>query len=81
MYSHTHTLAHTFTIQTGEVKCRVHNSSEDSLSCGAWHRSGTKFYVGGQRGQFFECVSKCIKNAFVHAYGACLPAYLGVLCT
>ena len=60
--------------QTGEVKCRVHNSSEDSLSCGAWHRNGTKFYVGGQRGQFFECVSKCIKMPlFVKAYGAYLP--------
>ena len=38
----------------------MQNSSDDSLSCGAWHRSGTKFYVGGQRGQFFECVSQVL---------------------
>ncbi|XP_019864282.1 PREDICTED: WD repeat-containing protein 26-like isoform X1 [Amphimedon queenslandica] len=36
-------------------KCRVSNSTEDSLTCCAWHHSGRKFYVGGLRGQFYEC--------------------------
>ena len=40
-----------------EEKCRVNNSPEDSLTCGAWDYSGQRFYVGGLRGQFFECVS------------------------
>jgi hypothetical protein len=46
-----------FNTQTGEVKCRVQNSAEDSLTCGAWSPDGQHFYVGGTRGQFLECVS------------------------
>lgn len=46
-----------FSLQTGEVKCRVQNSAEDSLTCGAWSPDGQHFYVGGTRGQFLECVS------------------------
>ena len=38
-------------------KCRVSNSTEDSLTCCAWHHTGRRFYVGGLRGQFYECVS------------------------
>ena len=52
-------------LQTGEVKCRVSNSAEDSLTCSAWHNDGTKFYVGGTRGQFLECVSHC---AYMYMY-------------
>lgn len=44
-------------VQTGEVKCRVQNSAEDSLTCSAWSPDGENFYVGGTRGQFLECVS------------------------
>lgn len=35
----------------------MHSSPEDSLTCCAWHYQGQKFYVGGLRGQFYECVS------------------------
>jgi WD40 repeat protein len=44
-----------FCTQTGEVKCRVQHSAEDSLTCGAWSPDGQHFYVGGTRGQFLEC--------------------------
>ena len=43
--------------QNGEVKCRIQNSAEDSLTCCAWNNDGQRFYVGGTRGQFLECVS------------------------
>lgn len=39
------------------MKCKVQNSAEDSLTCGAWSPDGQYFYVGGTRGQFLECVS------------------------
>eukprot|EP00731_Ephydatia_muelleri_P027695 Em0019g568a len=44
-----------FNSETGEMKCRVHNSPEESLTCCAWHNDGKRFYLGGTRGQFFEC--------------------------
>ena len=46
-----------FSTRTGEEKCRVSNAHDDSLTCSSWHHSGRKFYVGGLRGQFYECVS------------------------
>ena len=42
------------------MKCRVTTTSEDNFVCCAWHRDGTKFYVGGTRGQFLECVSPAV---------------------
>ncbi|XP_065883697.1 WD repeat-containing protein 26-like isoform X2 [Dysidea avara] len=44
--------------ESGEEKCRVHQTSEDCPTCCAWHNDGTKFYVAGTRGQFFECSSR-----------------------
>lgn len=44
-------------LQSGDEKCRVHQTSEDCPTCCAWHTDGSKFYVAGTRGQFFECVS------------------------
>lgn len=44
-----------FNTETGEIKCRVHNSPEESLTCCAWHNDGKRFYLGGTRGQFLEC--------------------------
>lgn len=44
-----------FNSETGEMKCRVHNSPEESLTCCAWHNDGKRFYLGGTRGQFLEC--------------------------
>lgn len=46
-----------FDSMTGVEKCRVNNSLDDSLTCATWHHSSKKFYVGGLRGQFYECVS------------------------
>ena len=43
--------------QSGDEQCRVHQTSEDCPTCCAWHTDGSKFYVAGTRGQFFECVS------------------------
>lgn len=44
-----------FSTQSGEIKCRIQNSAEDSLTCCAWNNDGRRFYVGGTRGQFMEC--------------------------
>ncbi|XP_019874783.2 WD repeat-containing protein 26 [Aethina tumida] len=34
---------------------KVSQSPEDSLTCCSWTKDGTKFYVGGTRGQFYMC--------------------------
>lgn len=44
--------------ESGDEKCRVHQTSEDCPTCCAWHTDGSKFYVAGTRGQFFECSSR-----------------------
>ena len=46
-----------FYMQTGELKCRMSHSPEDSLTCCAWYPDGKKFVTGGMRGQFYQCVS------------------------
>ena len=46
--------------QSGDERCRVHQTSEDCPTCCAWHTDGSKFYVAGTRGQFFECVCSII---------------------
>lgn len=33
-------------------------SHEDSLTSVAWNPDGKRFVTGGQRGQFYQCVSK-----------------------
>ncbi len=43
--------------QKGELRVRMSHSPEDSLSAVAWHKNGTKFVCGGQKGQFYHCVS------------------------
>lgn len=45
--------------QTGELRVKMNNSPEDSLTTCAWHRDGKKFVAGGTRGQFYQCVSFC----------------------
>ena len=66
--------------QTWQEKCRVTHSPEDSLTCCAWHHGGHKFYVGGLRGQFYECVSKltCIQCVYLLIYHSSLSAYLSI---
>lgn len=41
--------------QTGELRSKINNSPEDSLTTCAWHRDGKKFVCGGTRGQFYQC--------------------------
>ena len=49
-------------MQTGELKCRMSHSPEDSLTCCSWYPDGKKFVTGGMRGQFYQCVSR---NLFI----------------
>ena len=46
--------------QTGELKVKMSQSQEDSLTSAAWHSDGRKFVTGGVRGQFYQCVSVII---------------------
>ena len=32
-------------------------AADDSLTCCAWNPDGRRFYTGGKRGQFYQCVS------------------------
>ncbi|CAH3181793.1 unnamed protein product [Porites evermanni] len=43
--------------ETGELKCRMSQSTDDSLTCCAWNPDSKRFYTGGKRGQFYQCVS------------------------
>ncbi|XP_012942638.1 WD repeat-containing protein 26 isoform X2 [Aplysia californica] len=40
---------------TGEVRQRIHQNSDDSLTYAAWMPDGRKLVVGGVRGQFYYC--------------------------
>ena len=44
-------------VQSGELRVKVNHSPEDSLTTCAWHKDGKKFVTGGNRGQFYQCVS------------------------
>lgn len=44
-------------LQTGDLKVKMSQSPEDSLTSAAWHSDGRKFVTGGVRGQFYQCVS------------------------
>ncbi|KAL9954122.1 hypothetical protein ACROYT_G041620 [Oculina patagonica] len=41
--------------ETGELKCRMTQAADDSLTCCAWNPDGKRFYTGGKRGQFYQC--------------------------
>jgi WD40 repeat protein len=43
---------------TWQEVCKVNHSPEDSLTCCAWNHSGKLFYIGGLKGQFYECSSE-----------------------
>lgn len=45
------------TVQTGELRTKMSQSHEDSLTSVAWNPDGKRFVTGGQRGQFYQCVS------------------------
>ncbi|BFZ11631.1 hypothetical protein BsWGS_14670 [Bradybaena similaris] len=40
---------------TGEVRQKIHQNTDDSLTYAAWMPDGRKLVVGGVRGQFFYC--------------------------
>lgn len=46
--------------QTGELRTKMSQSHEDSLTSVAWNPDGKRFVTGGQRGQFYQCVSGLI---------------------
>lgn len=46
-----------FDDQTGELRTKMSQSHEDSLTSVAWNPDGKRFVTGGQRGQFYQCVS------------------------
>ncbi|NXS10668.1 WDR26 protein, partial [Neodrepanis coruscans] len=43
-------------VQTGELRTKMSQSHEDSLTSVAWNPDGKRFVTGGQRGQFYQCV-------------------------
>uniref|UniRef100_A0A8D3BKP1 WD repeat-containing protein 26 n=1 Tax=Scophthalmus maximus TaxID=52904 RepID=A0A8D3BKP1_SCOMX len=42
-------------VQTGELRTKISQSHEDSLTSVAWNPDGKRFVTGGQRGQFYQC--------------------------
>eukprot|EP00111_Clytia_hemisphaerica_P018391 TCONS_00054380-protein len=42
-------------VETGELKCRMSHSTEESLTCCAWYSDEKRFVTGGTRGQFYQC--------------------------
>lgn len=46
-----------------ELRVKLTQSPEDSLTACAWHRDANKFVTGGVRGQFYQCVSFHITNS------------------
>ncbi|KAI3360681.1 hypothetical protein L3Q82_002546 [Scortum barcoo] len=45
-------------VQTGELRTKMSQSHEDSLTSVAWNPDGKRFVTGGQRGQFYQCQGK-----------------------
>ncbi|KAJ0066232.1 hypothetical protein NL108_004113, partial [Boleophthalmus pectinirostris] len=41
--------------QTGELRTKMSQSHEDSLTSVSWNPDGKRFVTGGQRGQFYQC--------------------------
>ena len=39
-----------------ELRVKLTQGPEDSLTACAWHRDSNKFVTGGLRGQFYQCV-------------------------
>ena len=46
-----------YCLQTGELRVKMSQSPEDSLTSASWHEDGKRFVAGGIRGQFYQCVS------------------------
>lgn len=55
-------------VQTWELRTKMSQSHEDSLTSVAWNPDGKRFVTGGQRGQFYQCVS--ITHSTTHCFCA-----------
>jgi len=42
-------------VETGDLKCKMSQTTEDSLTCCSWNPDCKRFYTGGTRGQFYQC--------------------------
>jgi len=42
-------------VETGDLKVKMSQSPEDSLTSASWHVDGRRFVTGGTRGQFYQC--------------------------
>ncbi|XP_064623467.1 WD repeat-containing protein 26-like isoform X1 [Lineus longissimus] len=42
-------------VDNGDLRVKMSQSPEDSLTCVAWHVDSKKFVTGGTRGQFYQC--------------------------
>ncbi|XP_067010012.2 WD repeat-containing protein 26 isoform X3 [Anabrus simplex] len=42
-------------IESDDLRVKMSQSAEDSLTSCSWHRDGKKFVTGGIRGQFYQC--------------------------
>ncbi|XP_074661066.1 WD repeat-containing protein 26-like [Tubulanus polymorphus] len=42
-------------VETGDLRVKMSQSPEDSLTCASWHVDSRKFVTGGTRGQFYQC--------------------------
>ena len=46
-----------YIFQTGDLRVKMNQSSDDSLTSASWHADGKRFVAGGTRGQYYQCVS------------------------
>ncbi|XP_013416632.1 WD repeat-containing protein 26 [Lingula anatina] len=42
-------------VETGDLRVKMSQSPEDSLTCASFHADGKRFITGGTRGQFYQC--------------------------
>ncbi|XP_077998081.1 WD repeat-containing protein 26-like [Glandiceps talaboti] len=42
-------------VETGELRCKMSQSPDDSLTCAAWNSDCKRFVAGGMKGQFYQC--------------------------
>ncbi|XP_078398950.1 WD repeat-containing protein 26 isoform X5 [Cetorhinus maximus] len=55
-------------VQTGELRTKMSQSHEDSLTSVAWNPDGKRFVTGGQRGQFYQCSARGPSYNVFHSF-------------
>lgn len=53
--SEDHPEIYIYNVDEGKLIVKMSNSAEESLSCAAFNKDGTKFVCGGTKGQFYLC--------------------------